>query len=137
MVDIIVNNLAKEDPFWTETLCQDGKTVVNPYLKFLCMQKMLCYGVSSTAFNYDFQMGETTSRYCLSKLTRTLVRCHELADIYLWKPSQFHARKIVKLHKQVHKIPGMTGYLEVTKVHWRTVPMLSNGSFKEKEKMLG
>lgn len=45
MVDIIVNNLAKKDPFWTEALCRAGKITINLFVKLSYMQKMICYGV--------------------------------------------------------------------------------------------
>ncbi len=57
MVDTIINHLAKRDSFWRQTLCRAGKPSISPYVKFLCGQKMLCYGVSASAFVDYFQMG--------------------------------------------------------------------------------
>ena len=65
MVDTIINHL----------IC--------PQVKFLCAQKMLCYGVSASPFVDYFQMGDTTSRRCLSKLTQGMVDCNALANVYL------------------------------------------------------
>ncbi len=50
MVDTIINHLAKRDSFWRQTVCRAGKPSISPYVKFLCGQKMLCYGVSASAF---------------------------------------------------------------------------------------
>jgi len=75
---------------------------------------MICYGVSGNAFVDYFQMGETTTRRCVSYLTKGLIHCHELTDKYLQRPSKSDARKIVALHERVHKIPGMMGSLDVT-----------------------
>jgi hypothetical protein len=80
MVDTIINHLAKSDQFWRQTLCRAGKPSISPHVKFLCAQKMLCYGISSSAFVEYFQMGETTSRRCLSKLTRGMVDCNALVN---------------------------------------------------------
>ena len=69
MVDTIINHLAKHDSFWRKTVCRAGKPSISPHVKFLCGQKMLCYGVSASAFVDYFQLGEMASRRCLSKLT--------------------------------------------------------------------
>jgi hypothetical protein len=72
MVDTIINHLAKNDSFWIKTICSVGKEKINPYVKFPCAMKMLCCGASGSAFFYH-QFGETTSRRCISKLSRGFV----------------------------------------------------------------
>ena len=62
MVDTIINSLAKRDNFWIKTVCRVGKETINPYVKFLCDIKMICYGVSASAFVDYHQLSETTSR---------------------------------------------------------------------------
>jgi hypothetical protein len=79
IVDTILNNLDKYDLFRRRTICRVGKPAISPYVKFLCAQKMLCYGVSASAFIEYFRMGHTTSRRCLSKLTMGMVCCCYLA----------------------------------------------------------
>jgi fatty-acid desaturase len=59
MVDTIINHSAKCDSLWRQTICRAGKSSISPYVKFLCAQKMLCYGVSASAFIDYFQMGES------------------------------------------------------------------------------
>jgi hypothetical protein len=98
---------------------------------------MLCYGISASAFVDYFQMGETTSRRCLSKLTPGMVDCDALANVYLRKPTKSDARNIVKLHEKVHKIPGMMGSLDVMKVHWKNCPTARKGQFQGSEKYSG
>ena len=49
MADIIINHLARRDTFWIKTVCRTGKETNNPYVKFLCAMKTLCYGVSASA----------------------------------------------------------------------------------------
>ena len=117
MVDVLVNHLVKRYSFWRQTVCRAGKPTICPYVKFLTSMKMICYGVSGNAFVDYFQMGESTTRRCVSYLTKGLIHCHELMDKYLRRPSKSEARKIVALHERVHKIPGMMGSLDVTKVH--------------------
>ena len=137
MVDTIINHLAESDRFWRQTVCRAGKPSISPHVTFLCAQKMLCYGISSSAFVDYFQMGETTSRRCLSKLTRGMVDYKALANVYLRKPTQSDARNIVWLHEKVHKIPGMMGLLDVTKVHWKNCPTAWKGQFQGREKYAG
>lgn len=50
--------------------------------------KMICYGVSGNAFIDYHQFRETTSRQCISKLSKELVECHALSEVYLCKPSK-------------------------------------------------
>jgi hypothetical protein len=117
MVDMLVKHLAKRHSFCRQTVCRAGKPTICPYVKFLIAMKMICHVVSSNAFVDYTQMGETTTRRCVCSLMKGLVNCPALADIYLQRPSRSNARKIVALHEQVHKIPGMMGSLDVTKVH--------------------
>ena len=109
MVDTIINHLAKSDQFWRQTVCRAGKPSISPHLKFLCAQTMMCYGVSASTFGDYFQMGETTSRRCLSKLTQGMVNCSALANVYLLKASKSDARNVVRLHLKVHKLPWHDG----------------------------
>ena len=127
MINTIINHLAKHDRFWRQMVCRAGKPSISPHVKFLCDQKMLCYGVSASAFLDYFQMGESTLRPCLSKITQGTVKCNALTNVYLWRLAKLEARNIVRLHKRVQKIPGMMGLLDVTKVHWKNCPTAWNG----------
>eukprot|EP00804_Cyclotella_cryptica_P018889 CCRYP_006428-RA/>CCRYP_006428-RA protein AED:0.19 eAED:0.73 QI:0/0/0/1/1/1/2/0/365 len=97
--------------------------------------KMLCYGVSGNAFMDYFQMGESTTRRCVSNLTKGIVCCCALANQYLQKPTKSDARNIVAMHERVHKIPGMMGSLDITKVHWKNCPTAWKGQFQGREKV--
>ena len=66
-----------------------------------------------------------------------MVDCNALANVYLQKPTKSDARNIVKLHEKVHKIPGMTGSLDVMKVHWKNCPTAWKGQFQGREKYSG
>jgi len=131
---MLVKHLAKRHSFWRQTVCRAGKPTICPYVKFLTAMNMICYVVSGNAFVDYFQMGESTTRRCVSYLTKGLVHCHALTDIYLRRPSRSDARKIVALHEQVHKIPGMMGSLDVTKVHWKRCPTAWKGQCQGHEK---
>ena len=62
MVDIIINHLVSTNPFWTQHIDHNGKLTISPYVKFLCAMKMICYGVSGSAFIDYHQFSDTTSR---------------------------------------------------------------------------
>ena len=61
MVEDLLNKLASHDPFWTECRHCCGELSISPHVKFLAAQKMICYGVSFSAFKDYFQMGESTA----------------------------------------------------------------------------
>jgi hypothetical protein len=48
------------------------------------------------------------------KLAMGIVQCPEIAEVYLRRPSKSDAQHIVQMHKEVHKIDGMLGSLDVT-----------------------
>jgi hypothetical protein len=135
MVETLVTHLAKKNPFWRQTVCRAGKPTICPYVKFLMGMKMICYGVSGNAFVDYFQMGESTTRKCVSFLTKGLVSCRPLTNQYLRRPTKSDARNIVAMHERVHKIPGMMGSLDVTKVHWKRCPTAWKGQFQGREKV--
>jgi len=48
--------------------------------------------------------------------------------------SRSKARKIIALYEQVHKIPGMMGSLDVTKVQWKRSPTAWKGKLQGRGK---
>jgi hypothetical protein len=135
MVDNIINNLAGYDTFWTQTRDACGELSIHPYVKFLAAQKIICYGVSPSAFQDYFQMGESTARLCVHHLCRGIVECPEIANVYLRNPSRADAKRVADMHKEVHGIDGMLGSLDVTKVVWENCPAALKGQFQGKEKV--
>eukprot|EP00956_Cyclotella_meneghiniana_P023786 scaffold46922_cov39-Cyclotella_meneghiniana.AAC.2 len=107
MVDDILGHLVHHDAFWLQTV---------------------------DAVDY-FQMGESTAALCVSKLARGIVECSEIADTYLQTPTESDARRICKLHKEVHGLDGMLGSLDVTKVVWENCPKALRGQYQGKEKV--
>ena len=133
MVDYIIGHIAREDPFWTQTIDSAFQLSIHPHVKFLAAQKLLCYGISFSAFQDYFQMGESTARLCVSRLARGIVECPEIADIYLRNMSKSDARRVAKMHRDVHGISGMVGSLDVTKLPWENCPAAWKGQYKGKE----
>jgi hypothetical protein len=133
MVDGLLSKLVNHDSFWTNSIDSCGRQSIDPVVKFVTAQKLVCYGVSFSAFKDYCQMGESTARLCMSKLCRGIVECEEISAFYLRYPSKSDARNIVNLHKRVHGIPGMLGSLDVTKIHWSNCPTAWKGQFEGKE----
>ena len=78
-------------------------------------------------------IGETTARRCVHRLARGSVNCHALAEVYLRKPSNGDAPRVTSMHDHVHKMPGMLGSLDVTKVYWKNCPTALKGQFQGRE----
>jgi hypothetical protein len=133
MVDGLLGKLVNHNSFWTSTVDACGQKSIDPYVKVLAAQKMICYGVSVSAFRDYFQMGESTGRLCVSMLSRHIVECDDISAYYLRFPTKQDARNITNLHKRQHGIDGMMGSLDVTKVHWANCPTAWHGQFKGKE----
>ncbi len=83
MVECIICHLTAFDLFWLQSIDCCGRESIDPIVKFLSAQKLICYGVSFSAFKDYFQIGESTARLCLRKLTRGIVMCSAISDQYL------------------------------------------------------
>jgi Plant transposon protein len=90
--------------------------------------------VSSMAFIDYFRMGETTSRRYLSKLSREVISCRALTDVYLRKSTKADTRKIVALYEAENNLPGMFGSLDVTKIDYKNCPTALKGQIQGKKK---
>jgi hypothetical protein len=73
-----LNNLVKHDSFWTQTIDAVNQPSISPFVKFLMAQKCLCYGVSFSALQDNYQMGDSTARLCVSKLIGDIVNAMRL-----------------------------------------------------------
>jgi hypothetical protein len=62
---------------------------------------MICYGFSYSAFKDYFQMGKSTARLCLRKLTQGIVKCPAISDFYLRAPTKSVAKRLVSLQKRI------------------------------------
>ena len=78
-------------------------------------------------------MGESTARLCVSKLSRGIVNCPEICDVYLRNPTPQDAKNIAEMHDTEHGMPGMLGYLDVMKVPWGKCPTAWKGQYEGKE----
>ena len=136
MVKDTLNKLASHDPFWTESCDCCGELSISPHVEFLAAQKMICYGVSFSAFKDYFQMGESTAWFCMRKLVRGIVECSAISEVNLHTPTKSDAFKIAALQKKVHDLSGCLGSLDVTKIHRGQCQTGCKGQFQGKESEL-
>ena len=82
MVEEMIGKMIQHDSFWAQNHDCYGQFGISPYVKFLTAQKMICYGVSFSAFQDTFQMGESTARMCFMKLIRGIYECAAISQHY-------------------------------------------------------
>jgi hypothetical protein len=63
-----------------------GRMSIGLLVKFLAVQKMICYEFSYSVFKNYFQMGQSTARLCVGNLTHGIVKCPPILDLYLRCP---------------------------------------------------
>jgi hypothetical protein len=107
MVDGLLGKLVNHNSFWTSTVDACGQKSIDPYVKFLAAQKMICYDVPVSVFREYFQMEECTGRLCVSMLCHHIVECNDISSYYLRFPTKQDARNVTSLHKRQHGIDGM------------------------------
>jgi hypothetical protein len=130
-----MQELVKDEPsFWTNSIDCCGRMAIRPETKFLAALKTICYGVSFSAFQSYFQMGETTARECVSKLSRGIVNNQQIRDTYLRLMNKSDARRVSKLHSEKHGINGMLGSLDCMHVRWDNCPYVQRGQHVGKDK---
>jgi hypothetical protein len=105
-----------------------------PKVKILMCLKCLAYGVSPSAFQDYFQMGESTGLLYLK--TFCCIVCHDCTfrDVFFRQMNRSDALRITELHRYQHGINGMIGSLDCMHVAWKNCPMAWQGQFKGKEK---
>ena len=133
LADFILRRLASADEFWRTSYDCFDRMANSPEAKFLISLKMVCYGKSASAFQDYFQMGDSTARKCLYKLSRAIVSDPEINSTYLRKMTKADAVRVEAMHRKQHGIAGMVGSLDVTHIPWKNCPMELKGQHEGKE----
>jgi Plant transposon protein len=133
--DYCLQRLAHRDPFFTHTQDALGNPSIDPKVKLLMALKCLGYGVSPSAFQDYFQMGESTGIECIKRFCRGVVEDDEIKNKYLRKMNREDAKKVSALHQAVHGVAGLMGALDCMHCGWRLCPKAWAGHFTGKEQV--
>lgn len=101
--------------------------------KLLAEMKLICRGISFSAFKDYYQMGESIARLCLENLCQGIVMCPVISDQYLRPPTNSDVKRIVLFYKFSYGIDGCLGCLNVKIPHWAICPVAWKHQFEGKE----
>lgn len=132
LFDGLTKELASYDEYWTVRYDCTHRRSIMPVVKCLAALKLLCYGVSFSAFQDYFQMGDSTARECCGKFSRAMVENENIAAVYLRKMTKADARRIEALHYEAHGVRGMLGSLDVKQIPWGNCPTEQKGQHEGK-----
>jgi Plant transposon protein len=93
--------------------------------------KLLAYGCSASAFTDYFQMGETTARECLLRLTCILSSHPDVTSVYLRSMTRAYTRRVSAINQEQHGIAGMIGSLDCMHVSWKSCPVAWQGHSRQ------
>jgi hypothetical protein len=111
-----------------------GKPSISPTVKFLFALKLLCYGVSPSAFQDYSQMGISTAHECLKHFCCTIANNKDLTLQYHCRMNRSDAKRLSNLHEYHHGIPGMIGSLDCMHVFWKNCPVGWQGAYQGAKK---
>ena len=131
-MDSIINNLAKQNKFWTQSMDSVNQLSISPHVKFLMAMKWICYGVSFSTFQDYLQMGELTARLCVAK---GIMECPDIAEIYLRTPTREGATNTLEAVADVNLwiwndsfgLPGGLNNINILE-RWPLLESMLNGS---------
>jgi hypothetical protein len=134
VVDQLLTVAVESSPFFRDGCDATGRKSISPHVKILMGLKLLAYGVSPSAFQDYFQMGESTALLCLKELAKVVSHSEVLKESYLRPMNRSDARRAVELHKENHGgISGMIGSIDCMHVPWRNCPVAWQGQFRGKD----
>ena len=110
--DIIRAKLCPSDTFFRDAFDARKRRSISIDAKILMALKYISYGAAINAFRDYFQMSESTSRLCVSHFVRGVLSCDDIRNKYFRKMSAADAKRIEKMHHDVHGIHGMAFSLD-------------------------
>jgi hypothetical protein len=121
-----------QHPFYTNIVDGRGKVGASFEARLMLPLRTMAYGVAPHAFSDYFQMSETQSRECCKVFDQVIRDLY--SSEYLRKPTKADLKSLSKLHKSVHRFPGMFGSLDCMHTFWKNCPVAWQGSYKGNEK---
>ncbi|MEL6629320.1 MAG: transposase family protein [Bacteroidota bacterium] len=101
--------------------------------RLLLPLKTLASGAAVHNYCDYFSMSFQMATECCKKFDLAILQLY--GKDFLRVPTADDLKRIVKLHKHVHGVPGMAGCLDCTHVVWKNCPMGWQAQYKGKEKV--
>lgn len=133
MVETLCQVCARSDNFFLQRSDATGKPSIPVETKVLMGLKCLAFGVSPASYQDYFQMGESTGRECIKRLTRAIVGAPELCEVYLRQMTRSDALRVSEMHFQQHGVRGLMGALDCWHWIWKNCPVGWQGQLQGKE----
>ncbi|XP_022040385.1 uncharacterized protein LOC110942934 [Helianthus annuus] len=121
----IANDLAAYDPFFTLRPDARGKMGFTTLQKCTAAIRQLAYGMAAHAWDEYLKMSERTSRECLYKFCKFVVRLY--SQKYLRKPNYNDVQNLYQHHQARHGFLGMLGSIDCMHWPWRNCPTAWRG----------
>ena len=125
--------LCARDPFFRDTFDATRRRSISIDAKMLIALKYMSYGTAINAFRDYFQMGESTSRLCLRHFVSGVLHCNAIREKYFRTMSAADAKRVERMHYDVHGVRGMAFSLDCSHFAWGKCPTAYHGQYKGKE----
>ncbi len=125
--------LCAADPFFRDRYDATKRMSISIDAKILIALKYMAYGTAINAFRDYFQMVESTSRLCLRHFVKGVLHCDNIRGKYFRSMSPSDAKRVEKLHHDIHGVHGMAFSLDCSHFRWAKCPMQYHGQYKGKE----
>jgi hypothetical protein len=90
----------------------------------------MSYGASINEFHDYFQMGESTSRLCLHHFVQGILNCDDIRCKYFCTMSSLDAKRVERMHHDVHGAHGMAFSLDCIHFSWGKCLTKYHGQYK-------
>ncbi len=131
--DRIRNVLCASDPFFRDSYDATRRRSISIDAKLLISLKYMSYGTAINAFRDYFQMGESTSWLCLHHFVRGVLSCDDIRTKYFRTMSPSDAKRVERMHHEVHGVHGMAYSLDCSHFFGGKYPIKYHGQYKGKE----
>lgn len=103
-----------------------GRAQIHPDQKLLGALNQLCLGIAPEHTGKYFQIGETVARESKIKLCQAI--CELYREDWLRTPdTEEGVKSLMKLHEEMHELPGMIGSIDCVHWYWEGCPVAHQG----------
>jgi hypothetical protein len=106
------------DPFFRDSYDATRRRSISIDAKVLISLKYRSYGTSINAFRDYFQICESTSWLCLHHFVKGVLSCDEIQMKYFRTMSPSDAKRVERMHYEVHGVHGLAYSLDCSHFAW-------------------